>query len=525
MKKNLLLMMLCCPAMLAAQNGVTVSGLAVDAGTVTFDVSWNKDNPSDTVWVFVDYNDAGVMKRLPVTDASVSAGTVTKTSNNDKGVWVEGNARTNDSFSAKVELFSEIKDIAGACAYASNYPPVGEYLSATEISFTGTPEYHLILEKIADGSTYTIATTGLYSIHAGEAIQSFTDKTGAPGVLVPATYTLSGSDGCEGTDVTLTLSGSQNEWRYQLYNGVMAVGNVVNGTGSALAFSDAPAVGGHSYTVRTVDNSAVTAQRAMQVSNVRTITVNPLPTISLTGGAASQIVNYNTTISPITYMASNATSMTFIHNTLSAGGLSGSVIDLVATISGTPSAAGTYSYTVATTNSHSCTDATASGQIVVRPYSTSTGGPNTAISTTTWIIGSQTWTNRIVVAPSACTHSNTTSELHYSIGQYMIVDNRYYYNWTCVNRAADVLCPSPWHVPTLDDANTLAATVDGYPMYPDWGGVTWVDDEGFVEAGSPRLWTSDEIDTAYAWQIRYNREGTFLESGHKRLGFQVRCVK
>jgi uncharacterized protein (TIGR02145 family) len=133
----------------------------------------------------VDYNDAGVMKRLPVTDATASAGTVTKIPNNDKGVWVEGNARTNDSFSAKVELFTEIKGIAGACAYASNYPPVGEYKNnATEISFTGTPEYKVVLER-SDKSTYT-ATVGKDEsllITSGEAVLSFTDKTGAPGTF------------------------------------------------------------------------------------------------------------------------------------------------------------------------------------------------------------------------------------------------------------------------------------------------------------------------------------------------------
>jgi uncharacterized protein (TIGR02145 family) len=187
MKKNLLLMMLCIPVVLSAQNGngVTVSNLAVDAGTVTFNVSWDKNNPSDTVWVFVDYNDAGVMRRLQVTNATVSAGTVTKTPNNNKGVWVEGNARTEGSFSATVKLLTATADLAGACAYASNCPPVGEY-NATEISFTGTPEYKVVLER-NDKSTYTVTVGKDESllIPSGEVVLSFTDKTGAPGRLKP----------------------------------------------------------------------------------------------------------------------------------------------------------------------------------------------------------------------------------------------------------------------------------------------------------------------------------------------------
>jgi uncharacterized protein (TIGR02145 family) len=200
MKRNLLLMMMCIPAILAAQqtNGVTVSNLAVDAGTVTFNVSWETPMPvalwSDTVWVFVDYNNNGVMERLPVTDATASAGTVTKIPGNDKGVWIAGNARTNDSFSAKVELFTEIKDIAGACAYASNYPPVGLYIFASEISFTGTPDYKVTLERY-DKSTYTVTVSKNESllISNGEAALSFTDKTGVPGVILRGIFQPQGS--------------------------------------------------------------------------------------------------------------------------------------------------------------------------------------------------------------------------------------------------------------------------------------------------------------------------------------------
>jgi hypothetical protein len=182
------LFLLCWPMVLAAQNGVTVSNLVVDAGTVTFNVSWNKPMPvtpwSDTVWVFVDYNNAGKMERLPVTSATATAGTVTKIPNNDKGVWVEGNARTQGSFSATVKLFTAIKDVGGACVYGSNYQPVGKYTSATEISFTGTPDYIAVLER-NDKSTYTVTVhkDESLSIPSGEAVLSLTDKTGAPGTF------------------------------------------------------------------------------------------------------------------------------------------------------------------------------------------------------------------------------------------------------------------------------------------------------------------------------------------------------
>jgi uncharacterized protein (TIGR02145 family) len=175
---------------LLAQTGVAVSGLAVNAGTVTFNVSWDRNAMpvelwSDTVWVFVDYNKNGVMERLPVTSATASAGTVTKIPNNDKGVWVTGNARDAGTFSATVQLFTTVKDVGGACVYGSNYPPVGEYnisVDKISISFTGTPPYDLVLEH-ETGSTITRLSGSDYDVPASYTVQSFSDKTGAPGLL------------------------------------------------------------------------------------------------------------------------------------------------------------------------------------------------------------------------------------------------------------------------------------------------------------------------------------------------------
>jgi uncharacterized protein (TIGR02145 family) len=187
--KKILLLMMCCPMILSAQNGVTVSGLDVKPGTVTFNVSWNNNQPedflwSDSVWVFVDYNHAGRMERLPVTSATATAGTVTKIQGNDKGVWVIGNARSAGSFSATVQLYTATADLHGVCAYASNYPPVGKYTETNKISFTGTPPYDLVLTSAGSGTyTYSI-NDSYYHLHEGETFKSFSDKTGAPGTII-----------------------------------------------------------------------------------------------------------------------------------------------------------------------------------------------------------------------------------------------------------------------------------------------------------------------------------------------------
>jgi hypothetical protein len=207
-----ILLLWCCPALLAAEgNGVKVSNLSVSAGTVTFTVSWKSaDMPtlwSDTVWVFVDYNDNGKMERLPVTGATASAGTVKKEPNNDKGVWVVGNARTAGAggFSATVKLLTAVKDVAGICAYASNYPPVGKYISSETVKFTGTPPYDLTL------NTGTDQAYGNYNLLSGQTLDAFTDKTGAPGIihcLAPAPPTVVNATFCFGLPGQLQAASS-----------------------------------------------------------------------------------------------------------------------------------------------------------------------------------------------------------------------------------------------------------------------------------------------------------------------------
>jgi hypothetical protein len=191
-----MMMSLLCSITLSAEapsdNGVTLKGLVVNDGApsmVTFDVRWDRDNMpavwSDTVWVFVDYNDAGTITRMPVTSASASAGTVLPL-NSNQGARIVGNARTTGSFSATVQLVTFLPNIIGACVYASNYPPVGEYASTATISFIGTPRYDIELKNTADGTTAIVPWDGIdayYYIPDGFTVESFTDGTGASGII------------------------------------------------------------------------------------------------------------------------------------------------------------------------------------------------------------------------------------------------------------------------------------------------------------------------------------------------------
>ncbi|MDR3181098.1 MAG: fibrobacter succinogenes major paralogous domain-containing protein [Prevotellaceae bacterium] len=190
----LLAALLLCPIVLSAQNGVTVSNLAVNAGTVTFNVSWkNTGMPAvwlDSAWVFVDYNHASTMKRLPLlpgaTLTATSApgtGRIVQYNDNNKGVWVVGNAKTatSGSFSATVKLlFDAVTNVAGACVYASNYPP--EYdADIVKIKFTGTPMYEILLTN-SSGETVDVKSGDTFLLPCDYTLTSFTDATGAPGI-------------------------------------------------------------------------------------------------------------------------------------------------------------------------------------------------------------------------------------------------------------------------------------------------------------------------------------------------------
>jgi uncharacterized protein (TIGR02145 family) len=110
-----------------------------------------------------------------------------------------------------VQLFTDEPTVAGACAYASSYPPVGEYVSDSEIIFAGTPGYKITLAH-TDGDVETIEAGSTLLLPCGYCISSFTDATGAPGIIKGIAPTglssnITMSCNSEFTAATLTASG------------------------------------------------------------------------------------------------------------------------------------------------------------------------------------------------------------------------------------------------------------------------------------------------------------------------------
>jgi hypothetical protein len=170
--------------------------------------------------------------------------------------------------------------------------------------------------------------------------------------IAPITYTTTGATGATFSGLPAGVSG--------------------NWVANTVTISGTPIVSGpFNYTITLTGGCSL-------VTATGTITVTPDNTITLTSavGTNAQTVCINTAITNITYNTTGATGATF--NGLPAG-VSGNWTANTITISGTPTLAGIYNYTITLTGG--CGNITATGRITVSPN-----------STITWVSGNTTQT-------------------------------------------------------------------------------------------------------------------------------------
>jgi hypothetical protein len=253
------------------------------------------------------------------------------------------------------------------------------------------------------------------------------------------------------------------------------------------------------------------------MGGVHLITENPLPTITRSGGDASQTINMGTAISPITYTASNATSIALAGGSFPAG-ITGSPSGTNFTISGTPSADGTFSYAVQASHTNGCTSSHSSGTITVK-YTT----PPYAASTQTWTYGTLTWSDRIAVAPPHCNRVTTLSTSSVPPAEFVKLDY-FYYNWACVDADPAWFCPDPWRFPVRSDTDYLKTFVGTLP--PD----DWAPRSGqyvnsaLSNTGNEYFWLSS-CSTNQGWGVEFGNQGYKVECRRSYSAMMVHCVK
>lgn len=163
---------------------------------------------------------------------------------------------------------------------------------------------------------------------------------------------------------TLCVNNAITDIVYGVTNGtgVTVTGLPTGVTGSYVAgvytISGTPTVSG------TFDYTVTTTGLCVQQSLSGTITVNPDTTLTWTSGSDAQTLCENNAITNIVYAVGNGTATVTGLPT----GVTGNYASGVVTISGTPTVAGTFNYTV--TTSGLCVQTSATGTIIVNPTTT-----------------------------------------------------------------------------------------------------------------------------------------------------------
>jgi hypothetical protein len=248
----------------------------------------------------------------------------------------------------------------------------------------------------------------------------------------------------------------------------------------------------------------------------------------LTTGNNNQAVMSGTAIAPIQYVTTNATGVALTGGSFPSG-VSGVWNLNTYTISGTPTSAGIFNYTVSTTNSNGCPNAAASGAITVN---TETAMPPDVNSTNTWTFGSQTWSDRVVATPSNCTQTDDLTSSDYSVAQYKIYEGRYYYTWTCAYNNRESFCPSPWSLPSKADFEVLKNNTTAPMLTYYWGEGYNMSGDHLAPGYAGNYWSSTPShyanyvpSSAYVLVYDAYSDWSYISTAVTYDALQVRCLK
>jgi uncharacterized protein (TIGR02145 family) len=371
--------------------------------------------------------------------------------------------------------------------------------------------------------TLTDLSDGSYTIRPGYVIQSFTDATGAPGIMnciIPANPTGIPNLHCGAGEITISATppdGCTIDWYTAAIGGTPLLNGNENYTTPSIASSTT-----YYAQARDTITHCVSAARTPVVA-----TVNTIPILFLSSGTAtaSQTVEQNTPITAVTFTAESATialssgSVSLpvgVSGTMSGNPSSGTTF----TISGTPTSAGTFNYAVTATHVDGGCTASLAGAIMVKA-----GTPPAAASTQTWTYGALTWSNRINTNQINCSSVLTPSTSTTS-KEYVVYNGAYYYNWDCMMDNLDILCPSPWHAPSYAETQDLINRATFSDMQTAWGTYGLIATAQTIPSGQTFAWTTEANGSSNAYAFDAN-DNPVLEfwTFSRRYCLPVVCVK
>ncbi|KAB1154125.1 beta strand repeat-containing protein, partial [Flavobacterium luteum] len=218
---------------------------------------------------------------------------------------------------------------------------------------------------LTNGNTVTVVMTSNATpcLTSSPATSNTVTMTVNPNLPASVSIAASATTICSGVSVTFTATpnngGTAPAYQWKL-NGTNVGSNSATYTSTTLA-------NGNTVTVVMTSNATPCLTSSPATSNTVTMTVTANNTVSLSSavGTNAQTKCINTAITAITYATTGATNATF---TGLPAGVSGLWAANLATISGTPTASGTFNYTITLTGG--CGTVTAAGTITVKANNT-----------------------------------------------------------------------------------------------------------------------------------------------------------